>query len=659
MRLFLSLLIVLNLSACSLLTNSPNADTIQHKLSTSQNSNFSYGSGTGKTKEEAIAAARLELSAQIYTHVSSEFNAAQKQVGEDSNGQLTTSNSSEINFLIANYTSVLLSNVQVEDSVKVREGWYARVKMPVNKMEEARLRSDRQAPALAYALLMNNRDTLSASALLRYAILGLDKTLEQNISKETIYAHDIPANTTFEAFFKSAIEEAKSRLRVLPITDENRIRFALIDAKSFEPQTDFVVYVEGYNLETNHSGLTRFIPLDKLPEQFSPFLLGYHEILNSDINKSLLKASSVNVEKLRNFNETTIYVYTQPSQSIITLMNGSKTLASEASPALFKEGADNNMLKIIAEAEGNSHRNVSEIIGTPASANLYYNIKLSESSFGTVDIAVANSKNHITLKDANEVIIARGTNRINKELEVGRYYIHIENLDTANYQSIDDSFSIHKDSVFKREYKPLKNRQFYLNGHFTDLVIGYGSNLSDDFEIPLEDGSVMTNKEFMNDYNSESPHNYSASIRRMRLTNSAIAVTYGLDLGAKRYEEANTTNKAFLYSLGGHFGLGIWTSKFIGKVSWITANYNYSYYEWRFHESKNNLSNTVQPKVDSFSRGYPFLDIGARWDMFGVGVRLSDSSLAAPSLYLSIGATNTESGYQYDAHSTAIKDVNF
>ncbi len=658
MRVFLLSLLTICLNACSFLSTSPSADSLSLQFKDNQNDAYAYGVGTGTTKEEATLSARLDLSSQVYVHVSSEFKAAQLQVSEYKNGQTSTSNSKELNSFMANHTSALLSHVQIEDTVKLRKGWFVALKMPLNKMEEARLRADRQAPALAYALLMSNKETLTASTLLRYAIVGLDKTFQQGIANEVIYAPGIAANTTFESFFKSAIEESKQRLTLLPITDEDRVRFALIDKHTYEPQSGFVIYLEGYNLETNHSGVTRFVSLDKLPEQFSPVLLGYHETLNSEIDKGLLKYGSINSNELTNFDRTQIYVYTEPSNALVTLMNGSKTLFSEDKYKLFEANSADNMLKLIAETVENSHRNYTEIIGTPASANLYYSIKLSETSFGTLDISVANPKNSITLKDANDVTIVSGGNHIKKELEVGRYHIHIEHTDNKNFQSLDDSFTIYKNSEFKREYKPLKNRQHFHKGYFTDLNIGYGNNLNDDFEIPIEDGSVITHKEFLDSYNSDYPHNYSVNLRRMRLTNSAIAISYGLDMSAGRYEQANTDNKASLYSAGGHIGLGLWTSKFLGKASWITANYNHSYYQWHFSESKQ-ASVNASPAVDSFSRGYPFLDIGSRWDVFGIGVRISDPSLAAPSVYLSIGATRTKAGYKLDAHSTAIKGINF
>ncbi len=659
MRFLFLCLLTVSLNACSLLSTTPSADTLSRQFNANESDTFAYGTGSGATKAEATLAARLELSAQIYVHVSSEFKAAQQHLREDKNGLSRTSSSEQLNSFMTNHTSALLSNLQVEDTVKVREGWFVVVRMPLKKMEEARIRADRQAPALVYALLMNNKEVLTASALLRYAIIGLDKTLQQEIAKEIIYAPGIAANTTFEAFFKGAIEETKNRLEILPITDEERIRFALIDKNTYEPQSGFVIYLEGKNLETNHSGLTRFTPLENLPAQFSPILLGYHDTLNSDIDKGLLKAGSINTDALKKFEQTTIYVYTQPSNSLVTLMNGSKTINSKFSHKLFEAPSDNSMLKLIAETEENSHRSSTEIIGSPTSAVLYYSIKLSENSFGSLDISIANPKNSITLKDANDVTIVSGVNRIKKELEVGRYHIHIENADTKNFQSLDDSFTIHKNSEFKREYKALQNRQYFHRGYFTDLNLGYGSKLNDDFEIPLENGSIMSHKEFIDSYNADYPHNYYANLRRMRLTNAAIAISYGLDLGARSYKESGTDNKASLYSAGGHFGLGLWTSKLLGKASWVTANYNYSYYQWYFSDSKKQPKINANPAVDSFSRGYPFIDIGSRWDIYGIGVRLSDPSLAAPSLYLSIGATRTQAGYKLDEHSTAIKGVSF
>src|SRR5690554_6782004 len=115
-----------------------------------------------------------------------------------------------------------------------------------------------------------------------------------------------------------------------------------------------------------------------------------------------------------------------------------------------------------------------------------------------------------------------GSNRIKKELEVGRYHINISNADQLNYQSIDDSFTIYKNREFKRDYKALKNRRFYHYGHISDLTLGFGSRLANEFEIPLKDGSVMTNQAFMQQFDSDHPNNFSAALRHMRLTNAKI-----------------------------------------------------------------------------------------------------------------------------------------
>lgn len=658
MRFILCLVLPLSLSACSLFSTTPSAESVLNQGINTLDG-YTYASGTGTTKEEATLAARLALSEQIYVHVSSEFKAAQQQVKESSSDDMRVSTSEEVTSFMANSTSVLLSDVQVEVSTKVQEGWLVTVKMPTHKMDEVRQRTDRQAPALAYALLMKDKESLSPGAILRYAILGLEKTLEQGIANELIYGPGVPANTTFEVFFQNAIEESKRRLTLLPITNDNRVRFVLIDAKTYEPQNDFVIYINGINLKTNHSGKTRFVSLEQLPEHFSPILLGYHQVLNSSIDKDLLKMSAINTSDLTNFSQTTIYVHTQPSNALVTLLNGTTVLATEFQDKVFSVSSEYNMLKLTAESGEDSHRTNIEMIGQPVSANLYYSIKLSEKSFGLLDISVPSSKNTITLKDSNNTIIMSGSNRIKKELEVGRYHINISNADQLNYQSIDDSFTIYKNREFKRDYKALKNRRFYHYGHISDLTLGFGSRLADEFEIPLKDGSVMTNQAFMQQFDSDHPNNFSAALRHMRLTNAKIAISYGIDFGLRNYKQAITKNRASLWSVGANAGVGLWSGKILGKAGWITANYNYSFYDWQIDDDNSLVDSSSTPKVDSFSRGYPFLDIGARWDAYGIGLRLSDPSLAAPMLYLSFGSTAIQSGYELSEHSTAIKGVNF
>lgn len=659
MRYFLLLSPPFFLSACSLFSMAPSAEVVSAQLLHQQDASFAYGIANGATKKQAVAAARQDLASQIYVHVSSEFKAAKQQVSEHKNGQSSTSSSEELESYMANHTSVLLNNVEVENTTKVRTGWIASVKMPRAQMQTARLRTERQAPALAYALLMNNQTTLSTSTLLRYAIQGLEKTLQQGIADEVIYTPGVALNSTFETFFKSAITNAKEQLTLLPITDADRIRFALINKQTYAPQSDFVIDIAGTHLRTDHSGFTRFVSLDDLPKQFSPILLGYSDIADSQLDPALLKTGAVNTSELSEFERTQIYVYTEPSNALVTLMNGSKTLDSKEKYKRFTVSAEHNMLKLLIETLDNSHGSDTELIGTPSSANLYYSIRLSETSFGTLNIAIEGRNNSITLKDANDDILLSGRNQIVEELEVGRYHIHIENEDSERYQSIDDSFTVYKNSEFKREYKPLINRRHFHRGAFTDLNLGYGSNLNDHFEIPLEDGSVMKHKAFLDAFRSDYPHNYALNLRRMRLTNAAIALSYGLDLSARHYQAKETDDSATLYSAGGHLGVGLWTSKLLGETSWITANYNYSYYDWHISASKETLRTQNIPAVDSFTRGFPFVDIGTRWEVFGIGARLSDPSIAAPSLYLSIGATRTETGHEYDAHSTAIKGAHF
>lgn len=663
MRLFIPFFLLLALTACSIFPSVSAKEANRSKNDTNHSAELEYATGKGKTKAEALQAARSILSEQIYTHVHSEFKAIQKHISDSENKQVTNSSRIELNNFTANYSNTRLSKVKIikeERTPKwgLNKHWFVTVSIPHNEMEEARARADRQAPALAYALLMNNDANLSAGALLRYALLGLNKTLEQEIGKEVIYAPGIAPNTTFDSFFITAIEQAKKRLHILPITDDDRIQFALVDSTTFEPQTGFVIYIEGHNLETNRSGVTRFVSLETLPEQFSPALIGYSDILNSSIDKNLLKADSIHTAALKDFNKTTIYVYTEPSNSLVTLMNASKTLEVQASPALFIVDAELTALKLNAETESSAHSNFNELIAQPRSKNLYYSVQLTEKSFGNLSLSVINTKNRITLKDATGEVVASGSNLVNERIEVGRYHVHIENDNKDKYQSIDENITLYKNSEFKREYKELINRDEYFFGSFNDFNFGYAPSLNDDLNIPMQDGSSIKAKEFIKDYNSDYNYSYALNFRHMRLQENALAISAGLDFSSHHYNERDTDNKAFLLSYGAHLGVGLWKGFATNQVAWITANYNYSYYDWHFFDSERK-SPASKPNVKSFNRGYPFIDIGTRWETFGLGVRLSDPKFAAPALYLSFGATKTDSNYTFDAHSTAVEGIHF
>lgn len=664
MRLFFLVSLWLSLSACSLSPSISAEKMVRDKVNASKDANYEYAIGQGKTKAKALQAAQLELSNRIYTQVHSEFQAVQKQVSDSGNTHSTVSTRDELQHLTASYTNTRLSNVKIveqspiRNKLKLNQGWVVAVKIPRSDMEKARIRAEQQAPALAYALLMNNPAKLPAGMLLRYAVLGLNKTIEQAINKEIIYAPGIPANTTYEAFFITAIEQAKKRLRVLPITDDNRVQFALIDSTTFRPQTDFAVYIEGHALKTNRSGLTPFLSIDALPEQFSPTLIGYSHILNSKIDKNLLKTDSINTTELNDFNQTAIYVYTEPKNSLTTLMNASKTLASQASPALFIVDSELTALKLSAETESATHGGFNELIAKPRSAILYYSIKLSEKSFGRLNLSISNIRNRITLKDSNDEIIASGSNVIKQQVEVGRYHVHIENDKADKYQSLDENITVYKNREFKRNYKELINRNEYFFGSFNDFNFGYAPAFNEDFELPMKNGSNIKAKRFIKDYNADYDYSYALNFRHMRLKENALAISSGLDFSTHHYNEDGTDNKAFLISYGAHLGLGVWKGLAANQVIWATANYNYSFYDWHFFDSDRN-NPAARPKVDSFKRGYPFLDIGARWQTVGFGLRLSDPKFAAPLLYLSFGQTKTNSDYEHSAHSPAIEGEHF
>lgn len=642
-RAVMVVLALISTSGCSLFYgHKPFSHDVKAEFAEQANSAFAYGEGTASTEQEAWHAARRELAEQVSIHIYSEVKSAQRVINRENSHQIVREE--DFSNFVSSYSQVQLDGVSKDASVATREGWYVRAKISREQLHDARQRMTRQAPALAYVHLMSSGDEHLPGLQMRYALHGLQAAHQQGILHETFNAAGTDKNITFRAFFTQAIEQSRDQLLLLPIRQGDTVKFALLHKTTYTPQSGFVIRVDQRYLQTDESGHTAALKLADLNNEFTPLLSGYRlEADEPAPDQHLLELMTFEKSRIEEPHRSRIYVASIPAGSLITLKQDARIIDEGPAPIVFDVAPNLNNLSIHAKAAAENYRIAIEPIANQKSPNYFVNMRLIEKRMGMVDLNVAGSYNVITLKSGKGDIIEQQKNRIRLPVEAGHYSITVFDREDKDYQIVQDEFSVQQNETVSRVYKHPIYRAPYINGHMFDLNFGFGGDLDDNFKIQSKNADSNYG-DFSTTHNLNGNSSMHLQLRSMELFNTgSLATNISLDYRNYRFETASSQQELTLNGLGISAGLGFWTSKLLGEVAWLTANYNYSFYSW-----DSNILHTDVQQLKDFSLGYPFIEMGIRFEVFGLGVRLSDPELAAPVLFLSIGSTTLNRGYRYD-----------
>lgn len=644
---------LLVLTGCSPF-KSKNPDTSYQRQAFTPAADMVYGHGSGQSERLAIDNARRELAEQIFLRISSEVRIAENIISTEEGSEVS---SSDFNNLLSTYSNVQLAGSKIELTEKTKSDWYARVSIPSSEMDKAKELATQQAPALAYIHLAQSAGkNIPPATRLRYALHGLNAVYVHGIEDQILHIPGVESNMTFEAYFRHLIELSKDQLVLLPLLQEEKLHFSLLDKISLQPQTEFVLKINDQYVRTNNQGMTPAIPLDALEEQFSVWLTGYHNASNEERLLPLLQVSLPVKSSLTASLFTNIYVGSQPAGALITVKRAGKVLDERPAPAIFTIDSSEEPITLSATAADEKYRNAEISIGNYKSINIYKNFVLTEKRMGTMNLSVPGRNNLISITSSSGQLMNNPENSILLKAEAGHYAVKIARTDKKNYQTLTDTIVLQHNQTVERRYQPPIYRSPYTNGRLLDLNFGMGTDIADDFEIEYKDGSKGTYKELIDNTNLTENSSNHFQFRGVKFFNTlSLALSGGIDYRTYTFKDADGGIENSLDAWGLNTGLGFWTTKFIGSTSWLTLNYSIAAYQWE----KDKIKSRYMEQLDSFTRGFPYIEAGIHFEMFGLGIRLVDPEQGSSVLYIAIGGNRINNGYRHPAQETARSGVHF
>ena len=219
---------------------------------------YTYGHGTGETPEAARRAALQEIAGEVVTAVRAQqqevFRSLRRrgEIPEDE-AELTTE--LELTAVVASLTHVELEGAELDAEVRIRDGWYVRMRMPSRRMESLRDQARRNAPALAQFEIVEGVPEGEPGRRFRLALRGLETARRTGVTDRRLYTPEI-GETTFGSYFEETARRAAARLQVIPLVDGEEVRFAVVDRETLQPQPGFAIRVGHRELVADSGGVT-------------------------------------------------------------------------------------------------------------------------------------------------------------------------------------------------------------------------------------------------------------------------------------------------------------------------------------------------------------------------------------------------------------------
>ncbi|RFA30786.1 hypothetical protein CAI21_04580 [Alkalilimnicola ehrlichii] len=488
-RLLGILLLAFLLPGCAMLSDrgvslaeleAAGADAVRYDRS------FAYGHGTGDTREAAHQAAREQLAGELLTQVRSEMRTLERELQVEESGETRRQYQREFSSSSIAAVNVELEGIQVDEEQRGQGGWYVRLRVPNDMMDELRRRARRNAPALARVEATEAAADTAPGRQLRSALRGLAVVYDRNLADAGVFAGD--RRTTFEAFFLDAITDGVDRIRVLPLVQGERVRFLAIERNTFTPQPGLMLGIGGQELETNSEGVTGWVAINDLPARIDISVLGYSQKNASDEwhhpNAALLRSDSIDRDSLTESRRAQVFVHTEPAGAVVVL-NEHEVL----SPGVIalSSGA---RYRVIAQ-HGADYDRREEVISIPQGAPYaFVSLELRERRFGFIDVNATGRQSEVRVRSlARDDEYRPESNRFARELDVGRYEIRVSRGDDEDYEQILDHVTLLEGMEFQRAYSAPRYREPFHHGWRFAINVGrFGGEPESDYRLPWADG---------------------------------------------------------------------------------------------------------------------------------------------------------------------------
>ncbi|MFP4607421.1 MAG: hypothetical protein ACLFP7_07325 [Thiohalospira sp.] len=656
-RLLVAALLAATLPGCALLPASgPDAGELasRGREAAPDTGTTVYGHGTGPSREAARQAASRELARALLTHVRAELRIHEQELSRDNGGG--TAGERRLESATASLANVALEGVTVDTAREAADGWYVRVAIDRQRLDELRQRARRQAAALAWFEITVAEE--APGRAIRAALRGLEVAARTGVADEAVYHPDV-GNTTFSAWFEEVILKRTADLRILPLVEEDGVRLAVIEAETHRPQPAFPLRVAGERLTTDDDGITAPVARERLTEGTAVTLApaGERTVVDPDglLPARYRRLATLNPDRWSNLERGELFIHTEPAGATALVGDRGTTTPGR----LTLEPGQHTLEITDAEERRGAETTIELAEGAPYA---YATLELAERHFGRLDLRVADSDARIRVtrgpRQATSDREARGA--LEGRLDVGRYDIAIDYPDHDDYQTLTDRITLHEDEVVAREYIAPPSRQPYTEGSRGGVtLLSLGDQLGDEFAVPGEAGDE-TLADLQADHGAgQDTLGFMALGQYQAYWDNHLTLSGELGIGmtniaADHFGERYGEEELTLFQVRSSVGAGLWTA--IGddqdRALWVTGHIGAANASWSEPEDNYFYDD---PPGGSVTNRLTFAEIGVSGTGYGLALRLplDERGGAHFTLTWPLMFTDIESGYRRDARRRA------
>ncbi len=628
LTLFLTLTLLSSISGCSQTPKQNDQVQIYQKLNdlrnkyASQNQQY-YGIGTGRTPEEAVQNARIDLANQILTLVQKkttrQLQVIQGQEGEKVSGQYRR----QQNIQAATFSAVELENTQVIQQQSLNNTYYAVVGADSATITKIKAKAKRTAAALVAINQLQQTQTVADKVQLMEQ--GLQAMQHFHIEDETLLING--ERYTFKAWFNQQLQQLLRQVKTAVTKDNKVFAIYFLDANTLDPISGIKVKINQQQGFTDKIGRIVVAELPKT-SQIRLILNNTPHLLNTFIQGSSF---------------STLYVNTQPKGFVAELKENDKTIASITTPeAIPLEVKENNNYKLVVHSKGQYPELNKTLSLTPGFDAVFYK-QFEKLTYGAVDLKLSSNDDELKLTSPKGQQLYVGTEGFKSpKLQVGSYQVNVQRADhDPEYQVIDDEFVLAKDQTIKRRYFAPQYRQFYRHGSIWSLGFVAGGSPNENAQYRTSSGT-FSGKDLNYDPTS---FGYSIAYRYFKtytFFGGGLSLVSTSDKSHTIYSTTNLTG--FPLSVMG----GVYRS-FSGNLLLLEGGYR-----------KLNLSQstTSYQKLET-DISSPFVGVHFFAGGFQLGARYFTAQNSTLGFYFTWGANNLDSGYELPAHVKAQPGVHY
>jgi hypothetical protein len=603
-----------------------------------------YGHGIGPTQEAARQAASRELARALLTHVRAELRIHEQELA----GSDGARSGRRLESATASLANVALEGVTVDTAREARDGWYVRVAIERERLDELRQRARRQAAALAWFEITVAEE--QPGRAIRAALRGLAVAARTGVIEEAVY-HPEVGNTTFGAWFEQVILNRSSDLRILPLREERGVRLAVIQDRTYRPQPGFPLEVDGQRLTTDEQGITAPLKAKALAEGTAVRLPLAEEDETVALPEGTLppryrRLATLNPDRWADLERGELFIHTEPAGAT-ALVDGRGT----TTPGRLTLEPGRHTLEVTDAGDRRGAEATIELAeGAPYA---YATLELAERHFGRLDLRVADDDARIRVRGGDTEREALGS--LDLRTDVGRYDIAIDYPDHEDYQTLTDGLLLHEDETVARDYIAPPSRQPYTEGSRGGVtLLSVGDQFGDEFALPAGGGDEITLGELQEAHNAGQDGvgfmalgQYQAYWDNHLTLSGEVGIAMS-NISADYFQDKYGEDELTVFQVRSSLGAGLWFPAGDERAFWATYNRGVANASWSEPEDNYFYDD---PPGGSVTNALSFAEVGLAGSGYSLALRLPLDERGGTHFTLTwpLMFTDIEDGYRRDA----------